>query len=215
MYLRLMSIDFSDTKNIKAVLQSRHCSSLYASIGKTGINKNERLFMVVDPLAKQYYSSLENYVNGFFKKKKRKKQTIGFSIALVLVLGTTGTALSFLMPEKIFPTNYIKYSINGKEMTKEVHFNESFELDVPQKVGYRFDGYYDSESDNAKKIVNENLNYTIYSPLFLFLLIISLLKWDYTVKIFRKFIVGPINAVSSGVFSKAEKVTPNRRTKTK
>ena len=35
--------------------------------------------------------------------------------------------------------------------------------------------------ENPKKNMGDNLNYTIYSPIFLFVMILSILKWDYTI----------------------------------
>lgn len=41
----------------------------------------------------------------------------------------------------------------------------------------------------------DNLNYTIYSPLFLFALIFAVLKWDYAVWIFNVFILAPARII--------------------
>ena len=60
---------------------------------------------------------------------------------------------------------------------------------------------------NGVKIVNlniskvkgkngDNLNYTIYSPLFLFLLICSILKWDFTLKVIDFVVVKPLDIVA-------------------
>lgn len=47
----------------------------------------------------------------------------------------------------------------------------------------------------------DNLNYTIYSPLFLFGIIFSVLKWDYTVWLFNSFILIPVGVIG-GLCSK-------------
>jgi hypothetical protein len=47
------------------------------------------------------------------------------------------------------------------------------------------------EIETFKKSVSENLNYTIYSPILLFALVFSLLKYDYTVWIYNKVLAMP------------------------
>ncbi|MCQ2817107.1 MAG: carboxypeptidase-like regulatory domain-containing protein [archaeon] len=53
--------------------------------------------------------------------------------------------------------------------------------------------------DTNKKTQKENLNYTFYSPLLLFIVIISMLKWDYTVWIIKTFLIGPIGGIIGGM----------------
>ena len=49
--------------------------------------------------------------------------------------------------------------------------------------------------EKSKKNTGDNLNYTIYSPLFLFIMILVILKWDITVIILNDYILYPIQAV--------------------
>ena len=49
--------------------------------------------------------------------------------------------------------------------------------------------------EKSKKNTGDNLNYTIYSPLFLFIMILVILKWDITVIILNDYILYPIQVV--------------------
>ena len=49
--------------------------------------------------------------------------------------------------------------------------------------------------EKSKKNTRNNLNYTIYSPLFLFIMILAILKWDITVVILNDYILFPIQVV--------------------
>ena len=49
--------------------------------------------------------------------------------------------------------------------------------------------------EKSKKNTGNNLNYTIYSPLFLFIMILAILKWDITVVILNDYILYPIQVV--------------------
>ena len=49
--------------------------------------------------------------------------------------------------------------------------------------------------EKSKKNTGDNLNYTIYSPLFLFIMILVILKWDITVIILNDYILSPIQVV--------------------
>ena len=49
--------------------------------------------------------------------------------------------------------------------------------------------------EKSKKNIGDNLNYTIYSPLFLFIMILAILKWDITVVILNDYILFPIQVV--------------------
>ena len=51
------------------------------------------------------------------------------------------------------------------------------------------------EIESYKKQVSESLNYTIYSPILLFALIFSMLKYEYTVWIFNNLIAVPFGIV--------------------
>ena len=44
----------------------------------------------------------------------------------------------------------------------------------------------------------ESLRYTMYSPLFLLLLLCAVFKWDYTVKVFNYLFMKPLDLISSG-----------------
>ena len=49
--------------------------------------------------------------------------------------------------------------------------------------------------EKSKKNTGDNLNYTIYSPLFLFIMILAILKWDITLIILNDYILYPIQVV--------------------
>jgi hypothetical protein len=55
--------------------------------------------------------------------------------------------------------------------------------------------------ETFKKTVSENLNYTIYSPILLFALVFSLLKYDYTVWFFNNVISMPFKVMGK-IFGK-------------
>ncbi len=57
------------------------------------------------------------------------------------------------------------------------------------------------EIESFKKSVSENLNYTIYSPILLFALVFSMLKYDYTVWIFNNVITLPFRMLGK-IFGK-------------
>lgn len=49
--------------------------------------------------------------------------------------------------------------------------------------------------ETLKKSVGENLNYTLYSPVLLFALLFSLLKYDYTIWLFNNVIYMPFRII--------------------
>jgi hypothetical protein len=59
--------------------------------------------------------------------------------------------------------------------------------------------------EKVKRSSGDNLNYTVYSPIFLFMLIFSVLKWDYTVFIFNNVLSTPLNFLGKIFSSKKKK----------
>lgn len=55
--------------------------------------------------------------------------------------------------------------------------------------------------ETLRKVSVDNLNYTIYSPIFLFTMVLSLLKLDYTIWIFNNVILVPFRIINK-LFSK-------------
>lgn len=51
--------------------------------------------------------------------------------------------------------------------------------------------------ETNKKNSADNLNYTVYSPIFLFIMVFSILKFDYTVWIYDTFFSKPIGTLSN------------------
>lgn len=50
--------------------------------------------------------------------------------------------------------------------------------------------------ETHKKVSVESLNYSIYSPVFLFLMVMSLLRFDYTVMVINKAITLPFEILN-------------------
>lgn len=50
--------------------------------------------------------------------------------------------------------------------------------------------------ETKRKSNADNLNYTVYSPIFLFIMVFSILKFDYTVWFFNKFLAAPLAFIS-------------------
>ena len=61
-----------------------------------------------------------------------------------------------------------------------------------------------SNVETHKKISVESLNYSIYSPIFLFLMVMSLLKFEYTVWVINKAIILPFEILNK-LFAKKRK----------
>ncbi len=55
--------------------------------------------------------------------------------------------------------------------------------------------------ETVKKNATDNLNYTVYSPIFLFLMVFSILKYEYTVWVFDNFVSKPLG-MFGGVFGR-------------
>jgi hypothetical protein len=51
------------------------------------------------------------------------------------------------------------------------------------------------EIESLKRSVNENLNYTIYSPILLFALVFSFMKYEYTVWLFNNVVTKPVRII--------------------
>jgi hypothetical protein len=55
--------------------------------------------------------------------------------------------------------------------------------------------------ETIRKNTADNLNYTVYSPIFLFIMVFSILKFDYTIWMFNNFITIPISFIAN-IFKK-------------
>jgi len=56
--------------------------------------------------------------------------------------------------------------------------------------------------DKVKRNNSDNLNYTIYSPIFLFLMVFSILKYDYTMWVFNNILALPFTLINKVLPSK-------------
>ena len=151
LYIRILTRDYTRFNKYKNVFKSRHYSALYPT-KKKKLTKTDRTFTPVNNLAEQYATSTEQFVNKTIAKKRRKKFLIGFVCGAVIL----AAAMPFAMPNVFFPVNYIKYVIDGQEYSKEIHFSQGIQLDIPKKTGYEFEGLFDGEGADAKMVVDKN-----------------------------------------------------------
>lgn len=150
-YFRIYTKDYTDYRHIKSVFASNHFSELYKSFKKR-LTLEDRKFTGKSVMADKF----ETYINRYLKRKGQKKgwRVLGGFFGLVLA---AAIVISFVSPS-IFPfyKHKIIYNVDNVEYTADVIFNKEYKIEIPNKIGYKFLGLYESANVGAKQVVNEN-----------------------------------------------------------
>lgn len=156
LYLKFLTRNFTDYKKISEFFNSSHLSALY-EVHEMDLtpkfNTSNLTLKEFDELRKQYVTT---YITKVRKKKKTIKGLIisGSIVASLLVLFLV---LTFAAPGSLpFYRHKIKYEVDGKIYETNVVYNNTYVVDYPKKVGYKFLGLFNSEADNAKQVVDSN-----------------------------------------------------------
>lgn len=82
-----------------------------------------------------------------FPKLKKRRRTKHFFAGLGTTIGLVAVVFSMILlisPETIpYTKQIIYYTDDGREYGLNVHLNEKYQIQVPQKTGYSFDGLYE------------------------------------------------------------------------
>lgn len=92
----------------------------------------------------------------FGSSRRTKVKIIISMLVLMLILAGTGGYL-YAFQGQLFGANEIVFFNNETKIdTIKVGMNKSFKVDTPQKIGYKFVGYYDNvDVENGKKVIDE------------------------------------------------------------
>lgn len=130
LYLKLVSNNFKE-KNKKVNYLKKELSS-YSVLFKSTKDRCDTL----------YYK-----LNELYAKKKKKHFVIAFFSILVCGALIAFVSIYLLNPNLICGGSYIMLNIDGIEKQVNVNHSKSFEVDVPDKKGYKFTGFYDENNN--------------------------------------------------------------------